>query len=59
MYQPFRVGDDIKTSGVTGKVISIDLRYTTIEGEAERYLVPNGTLLKGPVTVHDVGAGPE
>ena len=56
MYQPFRVGDDIKTSGVAGKVISIDLRYTTIEGEAERYLVPNGTLLKGPVTVHDAGA---
>lgn len=57
MYQPFRVGDDIKTGGVAGKVISIDLRYTTIEGDAERYLVPNGTLLKGPVTVHDGAAG--
>lgn len=59
MYQPFRVGDDIKTSGVGGKVISIDLRYTTIEGNAERYLVPNGTLLKGPVTVHEGGVGTE
>ncbi len=57
MYQPFRVGDDVTTSGVGGRVISIDLRYTTIEGKAERYLVPNGTLLKGPVTVHDSGAG--
>lgn len=57
MYQPFRVGDDIATSGVGGRVISIDLRYTTIEGKAERYLVPNGTLLKGPVTVRDNGAG--
>ncbi len=57
MYQPFRVGDNITTSGVGGRVISIDLRYTTIEGKAERYLVPNGTLLKGPVTVHDSGAG--
>ena len=54
MYQPFRVGDDITTGGGGGKVISIDLRYTTIVGEGERYLVPNGTLLKGPVTVHDV-----
>ena len=35
-------------------MISIDLRYTTIEGKGERYLIPNGTLLKGPVTVHDV-----
>ncbi len=57
MYQPFRVGDDITTSGVGGRVISIDLRYTTIEGKAERYLVPNGTLLKGPVTVRNSGAG--
>ncbi len=58
-YQPFRVGGNITTSGVGGKVISIDLRYTTIEGQGERYLVPNGTLLKGPVAANDGGVRTE
>ena len=59
MYQPFRVGDDIHTSGVGGKVISIDLRYTTLEGNGKRYLVPNSTLLKGPVTLSNGGVKAE
>ncbi len=51
MYRPFRVGDHIATSGLEGKVVAIDLRYTTIDSDDCRYLIPNSTLLSKPMTV--------
>ncbi len=51
MYQPFRVGDHVATAGFEGKVMAIDLRYTTIDVGDNRHLIPNSTLLSKPVTV--------
>jgi small-conductance mechanosensitive channel len=51
MYRPFSVGDHVATAGFEGKVVTIDLRYTTIESDDDRHLIPNSTLLSRPVTV--------
>lgn len=51
MYRPFRVGDHVATAGFEGKVVAIDLRYTTIDAGDNRHLIPNSTLLSKPVTV--------
>ena len=40
-YQPFKCGDHIGVAGCKGKVINIDLRYTTIESDESKYLIPN------------------
>ncbi len=54
-YRPFRRGDRISVSGHEGKVIAIDLRYTTLkdEGNGLRILVPNATLFAKEVVVHE------
>ena len=49
MYRPFRVGDHISTGGHEGTVVGIDLRYTTIDSDDNRYLIPNANLLSRPV----------
>ena len=49
MYRPFRIGDHISTGGHEGTVVSIDLRYTTIDSDDNRYLIPNSNLLSRPV----------
>ncbi|MBI1945632.1 MAG: mechanosensitive ion channel family protein [Deltaproteobacteria bacterium] len=47
-----RVGDWIKVGEVAGKVTEIRWRYTAIETRNwETVLLPNSTLMKGPVTV--------
>ncbi|OGQ11456.1 MAG: hypothetical protein A2138_07265, partial [Deltaproteobacteria bacterium RBG_16_71_12] len=47
-----RVGDWIKVGDVVGKVTEIRWRYTAIETRNwETVLLPNSTLMKGPVTV--------
>lgn len=51
VYRPFGVGDRIAVAGVEGRVVAIDLRYTTIEGEGKRALTPNATLFNNTVTV--------
>jgi len=51
VYRPFGVGDRISVAGVEGRVVAIDLRYTTIEGEDKRMLAPNATLFNNTVTV--------
>ena len=33
LYRPFELGNRIKISGYEGIVVSIDLRYTELEGE--------------------------
>ena len=46
IYRPFRLGDFITVTGVnlSGKVIRLDLRYTTLESDDSRILVPNSLL---------------
>ena len=34
-------------------MIEIDLRYTTLQTEGKRFLIPNSTLFTEPVTLHE------
>ena len=51
LYRPFEVGNRIKVSGYEGIVISIDLRYTELDSEGNRVLIPNSKLFTDPITV--------
>ena len=51
VFRPFRHGDRIEVAGCEGTVADVDLRYTTIEGEGRRFLIPNQTMYKSTVTV--------
>ncbi len=51
LYRPFSVGNNIKIAGYRGTVMSIDLRYTILEAEGEKVLIPNAKLFTDPVTV--------
>ncbi len=51
IYQPFARNDMIEVSGLKGKVVEIDLRYTSLENDDVRILIPNSTLFKNPITV--------
>ena len=51
LYRPFKVGNSIKISGYTGDVIAIDLRYTELNSEGHKILIPNSKLFTDPVTV--------
>jgi small-conductance mechanosensitive channel len=51
LYRPFDVGDNIRVAGHEGKVVSIDLRYTELEAEGQRILIPNSKLFTDPLVV--------
>ena len=51
IYNPFVRGDLIQVSGNEGKVIEINLRYTVLQGEEKRILIPNSILFSNAVTV--------
>ncbi|MGA7799892.1 MAG: mechanosensitive ion channel domain-containing protein [Gammaproteobacteria bacterium] len=51
LYQPFRVDDHIIVSGLEGRVLAVDLRYTTLEASSGRILIPNANLFTQTVTV--------
>lgn len=51
LYQPFQINDYIKISNISGQVITIDLRYTTLIHGNTKILVPNSTLLTKEVIV--------
>lgn len=54
-YRPFRRNDRIAVAGFEGIVMSIDLRYTTLQAEGKRILIPNSTLFTNAVTVWESG----
>ena len=65
VYRPFTYGSRIVVAGVPGgegKVVSIDLRYTTLENEGNRIFIPNQTMFSNAVTVNHavptIGAHP-
>jgi small conductance mechanosensitive channel len=58
IYRPFRRGDRIKVKDFEGVVVEIDLRYTTLQTEGRRFLIPNSTLFTEPVTLHDPKPSP-
>jgi small-conductance mechanosensitive channel len=51
LYRPFEKGNRIKISGYEGIVISIDLRYTELDSEGNKVLIPNSKLFTDPITV--------
>ena len=51
LYRPFEIGNRIKISGYEGVVISIDLRYTELDSEGNKILIPNAKLFTDPITV--------
>ncbi len=51
LYRPFEKGDRIKISGYEGIVIAIDLRYTELDSEGNKVLIPNSKLFTDPITV--------
>ncbi len=51
LYRPFEKGNRIKISGYEGVVISIDLRYTELDSEGNKVLIPNSKLFTDPITV--------
>jgi len=50
-YGPFHRGDHIAVAGSEGKVLEINLRYTVVENETARVLIPNANLLTNSITV--------
>ncbi|NNJ97836.1 MAG: mechanosensitive ion channel [Gammaproteobacteria bacterium] len=55
LYRPFMTGNRIRISGYEGTVISIDLRYTELESDGNKVLIPNSKLFTDPVTVLSSG----
>ena len=53
LYRPFRIGDTITIASHTGKIMLIDLRYTTLKKDNERILIPNAMLLSGTIRVQE------
>jgi len=51
LYRPFEKGNRIKISGYEGIVVSIDLRYTELDSEGNKVLIPNSKLFTDPITV--------
>lgn len=51
IYRPFDINQYIEVSGYQGMVVAIDLRYTTLDHENVRILIPNSKLFTDPITV--------
>lgn len=51
LYRPFHLGDRIAVSGLEGAVAEIDLRYTTLDDEGKKILIPNSNLFTNSVIV--------
>jgi small-conductance mechanosensitive channel len=52
-YRPFRLGQFIEVAGQKGTVIDMDFRYTTLESEGTKVLIPNSNLFTNTVTVSE------
>ena len=57
LYRPFEVGDRIDIGGLSGRVTHVDLRYTELDAEKERVLVPNSKMLTDPIKVSKPATG--
>ena len=52
-HRPFNLNDEISIVGHEGKVIKIDLRYTTIESDDKKILIPNSILFTKEIIIHN------
>jgi len=57
VFRPFRYGDHIEVASCAGRVIDVDLRYTTVQGDGQKFLIPNQTMYQSTVTVRETGLG--
>ena len=57
IYRPFKVGALIKVKTFEGQVTAIDLRYTKLERDGEKILVPNSLLFTNPISILPESAG--
>jgi small-conductance mechanosensitive channel len=57
LYRPFELGDRIDIGGLAGRVTHVDLRYTELDSESERVLVPNAKMLTDPIRVAKPATG--
>jgi small conductance mechanosensitive channel len=55
IYRPFERNDRIIVTNFEGLVTDIDLRYTTLQGENKKILIPNATLFTNAISVLKVG----
>ncbi len=53
IYRPFHRNSHISVAGFEGTVTEIDLRYTTLQGEGKKFLIPNSTLFTNPITLSE------
>ncbi len=51
LYQPFKRGNVITVSGNTGRVTSVNFRYTVLDEEGKTVLVPNSAVFGTVITV--------
>ena len=51
LYRPFEIGSRIKIAGYEGIVILIDLRYTKLDSQGNKVLIPSSKLFTDPITV--------
>ncbi|HLU08704.1 MAG TPA: mechanosensitive ion channel domain-containing protein [Oceanobacillus sp.] len=51
MNRPFRRGNYIKVADKEGTVIDMDLRYTSLQKDNLKILIPNSTLFKEAITI--------
>jgi len=51
IYQPFKEGDVISVSGCQGTVTETNLRYTVLEGDHERFMLPNSLIFTNPLKI--------
>ncbi len=51
LHKPFKVHDIICEAGHEGKVIDIDLRYTTIEADGKKVLIQKSTLFTKEISI--------
>jgi small conductance mechanosensitive channel len=51
VYRPFEQNNRIVVAGFEGIVTHIDLRYTTLEAEGKKILIPNSTLFTNAISV--------
>lgn len=49
IYRPFGINDRINISNQEGIVVNIDLRYTMLDNDTTRILIPNSVLFTNPI----------
>ncbi len=55
LYRPFRRRDHIAVAGFEGVVADIDLRYTTLEADGHKFLIPNAILFTNAIRLTERG----